>query len=173
MGFAYIAYSDLIGGTLCGRWSEQVMEYSYVLPVLNGKSKRLNARKRSLNGSKTKRDLWLLPINDWLTIFGGPFFREALCNSTARTPSSTGLPPPPNPKIHSFLRRLRRGQPRRRRLRGASSPGSHREEGGRRGKEGDKFARILMHPFNGGRSYWAISYFWNGKTVFLLQEFTT
>jgi hypothetical protein len=68
-------------------------------------------------------------------------------------------PPTPNPKIHCFFCRLRRVQPHRQRLRGATSPGSHREDGGRRGKEGDKFARILMHPFNGRRSYWALSYF--------------
>jgi hypothetical protein len=46
-------------------------------------------------------------------------------------------PPTPNPKIHCFLCRLRRGQSCRRWLRGASSSGSDREEGGRRGKKGN------------------------------------
>jgi hypothetical protein len=46
-------------------------------------------------------------------------------------------PSHPNLKIHCFLR-LRRGQPRRWRLRGTSSPGSHREEGERRGREGGR-----------------------------------
>jgi hypothetical protein len=60
--------------------------------------------------------------------------------------SGAGTPPTPNPKIHCFLHRLRCGQPRRRWLRGASLPGSHREEGGRKSREGDNVSTNLDTP---------------------------